>query len=97
MNDRKKWLVYIIHCSDNSLYTGITTDIAKRFAQHKNKKGAKFFYGREPEKIVFVEEGHNRSSASKREFELKQYTRLKKLSLIKKHNQKHWQELKNSD
>jgi len=73
----------MIHCSDDSLYTGITTDIEKRFAQHKNKKGAKYFYGRDPEKIVYLEKGHNRSSAGKREYELKCYSRLKKLALIK--------------
>ena len=76
------WLVYIILCSDSSLYTGITTDIKRRFAEHKNKKGAKYFYGRAPEKIVFLEEGHNRSTASKREYEIKTYTKLKKIILI---------------
>jgi len=73
----------MIQCSDSSLYTGITTDVDKRFAQHKNKKGAKYFYGRVPEKIVFLEHGHDRSSASKRENELKRLTRTKKLALIK--------------
>lgn len=72
----------MIHCSDNSLYTGITTDVEKRFAQHKNKKGAKYFFGRVPEKIVFVETGHNRSSASKRESVLKGYSKSKKWALI---------------
>ena len=72
----------MILCSDESLYTGITTDINKRFAQHKNKTGAKYFYGRTPEKIVFLEEGHNRSTASKREYEIKNYSRIKKLSII---------------
>ncbi len=73
----------MILCSDSSLYTGITTDIQRRFIQHKNKKGAKYFYGREPLNIVFTEEGHNRSSASKREYEIKSYTRLEKKALIK--------------
>ncbi len=78
---KNNWLVYIILCSDESLYTGITTDVDKRFAQHKNKKGAKYFYGRHPEKIVYIEEGYDRSTASQREYELKQYSRIKKLSL----------------
>ena len=82
-SDLNNWLVYMIHCSDNSLYTGITTDIEKRFARHKNKKGAKYFFGREPKEIVFLEKGHNRSSAGKREYELKHYSRLEKLALIK--------------
>ncbi|MCP3849150.1 MAG: GIY-YIG nuclease family protein [Gammaproteobacteria bacterium] len=79
---KNEWQVYIILCSDNTLYTGITTDVEKRFAQHKNKKGAKYFYGRSPEKIVYVERGYNRSEASKREYEIKQLSRKKKLSLI---------------
>ena len=54
----------------------------RRFEQHKNKKGAKYFYGRRPEKIVFLEQGHNRSTASKREYELKNFSRSKKLSII---------------
>jgi putative endonuclease len=82
-NKEKNWLVYIISCSDNSLYTGITTDIEKRFEQHKNKKGAKYFYGREPLEIVFTEQGHDRSSASQREYEIKNYTRAEKIVLIK--------------
>ena len=73
----------MIQCSDQSLYTGITTDVEKRFAQHKSKKGAKYFYGRIPEKIVFLEQGHNRSSASKREIEIKSFSRTKKIALIK--------------
>lgn len=78
----KNWVVYIIHCSDDSLYTGISTDVEKRFAQHKNKKGAKYFYGREPKQIVFQETGHDRSSASKRELEVKSLSRLHKWDLV---------------
>ncbi|MCK5698121.1 MAG: GIY-YIG nuclease family protein [Gammaproteobacteria bacterium] len=72
----------MILCSDDSLYTGITTDLQRRFAQHKNKKGARYFYGREPLKIVFTECANDRSSASKREYEIKHYSRIKKLALI---------------
>jgi putative endonuclease len=79
---KKNWFVYIILCSDNSLYTGITTDINKRFEQHKNKKGAKYFYSRSPRKVIYTEDNHDRSSASKREYEIKQYSRDKKLQLI---------------
>jgi len=72
----------MIHCSDDSYYTGITTDVERRFEQHKNKKGAKYFYGREPKEIVMIESGYDRSSASRREAEIKKYTRTDKLSLI---------------
>jgi len=73
----------MIVCSDNSLYTGITTDLQRRFEQHKNKIGAKYFYGRDPLNIVFTEEGHDHSSAAKREYEIKSYSRLEKIALIK--------------
>ena len=74
----------MIQCSDHSLYTGITTDIAKRFQQHLTGKGAKFFYTCKPLKVVYMEEDHNRSSASQRENELKKLTRKEKLQLIAK-------------
>ena len=82
------WSVYMIQATDGSLYTGITTDVQRRFNEHLNgqkagKKGAKYFQGRKPEKIVYVEEGHDRSSASKREAEIKKLRRDQKLALIK--------------
>ena len=85
------WYVYMIQASDGSLYTGITTDVDRRFQEHLGgnrgakkgtNKGAKYFQGRKPEKIVFVEEGHDRSSASKREAEIKRLRREQKLVLI---------------
>jgi len=79
---QKNWYVYIIMCSDDSLYTGITTDVKRRFTQHKNKTGAKYFYGREPVKIVHIEQGFDRSSASRREYEIKHYSRDKKIKLF---------------
>lgn len=83
INKKKNWLVYMILCSDNSLYTGITTDLKRRFNQHKNKTGAKYFYGRDPLEIVFSEQGHDRSSASQREYEIKTYSRADKIALVK--------------
>ena len=80
---RSSWFDYIIKASDGSLYTGITVDVHRRFQQHLNsKQGAKYFQGRKPEKIVFIESGHNRSSASKREAEIKSFTRDKKLLMV---------------
>lgn len=76
------WSVYIILCSDKSLYTGITTNVTHRFDQHKTHKGAKFFYSRKPLEIVFCESGHTRSSAAKREVAIKQLKRSEKLALI---------------
>jgi putative endonuclease len=76
------WTVYIILCSDNSLYTGITNNLPRRFSQHGNAKGAKYFRGRQPVKVVYTEHGHNRSSASKREIALKQLKHAEKMLLI---------------
>lgn len=78
----KEWKVYIIQCSDGSLYTGITIDVAKRYQQHLSQQGAKYFRAREPEKLVYLESEHDRSSASKREYSIKQLSRKEKLVLI---------------
>lgn len=75
------WAVYIILCSDNSLYTGITNDLRRRFNQHCKAQGAKYFRGRQPVKIVYAEDGHDRSSASKREYGIKRLSHDDKLML----------------
>ena len=77
----KDWLVYMIHCSDDSLYTGITNDLEKRFQQHLEGKGAKYFRGRQPLEVVHVEQGYDRSSASRREAEIKKLTPAQKRAL----------------
>ena len=76
------WQVYIIVCTDNSLYTGITTDIKRRFREHAGVQGAKYFRGRTPDKVVYLEGGHSRSTASKREAAIKKLLRADKLRLI---------------
>lgn len=76
------WQIYIIRCSDGSLYTGITTDIERRLAQHAAGRGAKFFRGRRPEAVVFLEGAHDRSSASRREAAIKRLGRAAKEALI---------------
>lgn len=76
------WQVYIILCSDNTLYTGITTDLQRRFAQHASGRGARYFRGRQPVRVVFQESGHNRSSAGIRELEIKALARADKDILI---------------
>ena len=78
----RNWSLYIIEASDHSYYTGITTDIERRFNQHLDGSGAKFFHGRRPLAVVYREEGHDRSSASQREAEIKKLTRRKKSDLI---------------
>jgi putative endonuclease len=76
------WQVYIILCTDDSLYTGIAKDVIRRFNQHSDKQGAKYFRGRQPRELVYVEIGHDRSSASKREIVIKKLPRLEKLQLL---------------
>jgi putative endonuclease len=76
------WQVYIILCTDNSLYTGITNDIERRLTQHAGSGGAKYFRGRQPERVVYLEEGHTRSTASKREVAIKKLKRVEKIRLI---------------
>lgn len=76
------WSVYIIRCTDGSLYTGITTDVSRRFTQHATQKGAKYFRTRQPLQIIYVESDHNRSSASKRECHIKRLSKSEKLKLI---------------
>ena len=76
------WQVYIIRCSDGTLYTGITLDIQRRLSQHGGRDGAKYFRGRHPEAVVYLECGHSRSTASRREAEIKRLGRAQKLRLI---------------
>jgi putative endonuclease len=76
------WSVYIILCSDSSLYTGISTDVEKRFRQHASQKGAKYFRHCQPLSIVHIEKGHSRSSASCREAAIKKMSHHLKLKLI---------------
>ena len=76
------WLVYIIRCSDNSLYTGITTDCERRFRQHAAGRGARYFRGRQPVQVVYLEHDHCRSSAARREAEIKTMKRADKELLV---------------
>ena len=82
-SDDSGWYVYIIRASDDSLYTGITTDLERRLKQHQTGKGgAKYFRGRKACDFVYTESGHNRSSASIREAQIKKMTRQQKSPLL---------------
>ena len=77
------WTIYIIRCDDNSLYTGVTTDLERRFQEHLGRpRGAKYFNGRKPMEVVYSENGHTRSSAGQREAAIKKLSREEKLHLI---------------
>ena len=78
------WYLYILRCGDGSLYTGITTDVEKRFEAHSSGKGAKYTRGRGPLELVYSEACQDHSHALKREWEIKALPREKKLELIDK-------------
>ncbi len=78
------YFTYIIHCSDDTLYTGITTDLERRLVEHNtsDKKWAKYTKIRRPVTLVYSAVFPNRSEASKREYEIKQMKREEKIKLI---------------
>lgn len=83
----KNYYVYILRCEDNSLYTGITTDVERRFSEHlgKNGKGAKYTKVHKPVKIEKVFSCCGRAEASKLEYKIKRMTKEQKENLIKTH------------
>ena len=82
--EEHKWTVYIIQTKTGKLYTGITTDLKRRFTDHQKQKGARFFRFSDPQNIVYFESQPNRSEASKREASIKKLSRQEKLELIAK-------------
>ncbi|EOR28037.1 excinuclease ABC C subunit domain-containing protein [Clostridium sartagoforme AAU1] len=74
--------VYILKCSDNTLYTGWTTNLEKRLKVHNTGKGAKYTRVRLPVEIVYFEEFEDKKDAMKREYAIKQLSRNEKLKLI---------------
>jgi len=79
------YYIYIIKCADNTLYTGITTDVKRRIEEHNSSKiGAKFTKGRRPVKLVYSKKMKDKSSALKEEYRIKQLSKGEKIKLIKK-------------
>jgi len=77
------YYVYIVRCSDNSLYTGITTDINRRIREHnETKKGAKYTKSRRPVSLVYSALIGDRSSAQKEEYRIKKLSKIKKQKLV---------------
>lgn len=77
----KRWVVYMVRCSDGSLYTGVTTDLKRRLDEHNSGKGAKYTRSRTPVSPVYIELGHDQSSALSREAEIKSLSKEEKESL----------------
>lgn len=78
------WYLYIIRCANSHLYTGVTTDVTRRFAEHQSggPKAAKFLKGKGPLTLMYQETLVDRSSALKREIAVKKLSRLQKLQMI---------------
>ncbi|ELZ31019.1 endonuclease containing a uri domain [Halogeometricum pallidum JCM 14848] len=74
--------VYVLRCSDDSLYTGYTTDVARRVEEHDAGEGAKYTRGRTPVELVHTESYESKSTAMSREYEIKQLSRSQKERLV---------------
>ena len=83
-NEKTFWYVYIIECRDKKLYTGITNNLDRRIKEHNGGYGCKYTLLRRPVNLLYKEEAVSKISALKREAEIKGFSRLKKLALIKK-------------
>jgi putative endonuclease len=79
------WFVYLLHCSDDSYYTGITTDPKRRLQEHNenDKKAAKYTRARRPLKVVYFELCQSRSDAGIREYEIRKLSKIKKIALAR--------------
>ena len=84
MPNETVWMVYILRCSDRTLYTGVTTDPVRRLKQHNAGTGASYTLARLPVTQVYLEQAAGRSEALKREYAIKKLTRIQKLALIRK-------------
>ena len=82
------YYVYILKCRDNTLYTGITTDLENRLKKHNSGVGAKYTRGRTPVELMYYESCLDKSQALKREIAIKKLTRIKKEKLIENFNKK---------
>lgn len=77
----QSWFVYMIRCADDSLYTGCTNHLIRRWRQHCSGRGAKYLRARTPRAVVFVEQHPDRSHACRREYQLKQLSKHRKEAL----------------
>ena len=76
------WVVYMLECADKSLYTGITTNLERRLAEHKAGKGARYTKGRGPFRLVYSETCAGRAEATRRETAIKLLDKAKKRLLF---------------
>ena len=83
-----KAYMYVVRCSDDTLYTGYTTNLTQRIAAHNKGKGAKYTRTRRPVTLLYYETFPSKSEAMKAEYAFKQKTRQQKLAYIAKHTGK---------
>lgn len=80
----ESWYVYVLKCADETLYTGVTTDVARRVEEHNaSQKGAKYTRVRRPVRLAYAEPFPDRSAACVREAAIKKLSREEKLALLK--------------
>ena len=84
----KVWVVYILRCSDESLYTGMTNNIERRFAAHSQGTSAKYTHSRRPVKLMTTSAKMERSEAMRLEIKIKKLPRAKKIAALEKHARK---------
>ncbi len=82
----KPWYLYLIECQDGSIYTGITVDVAARYAAHENGTGARYTRSHPPVCLLAVMELPDRSAASKAEYAVKQLPAIEKQAWVKQAN-----------
>ena len=85
------WYVYILHCADGTLYTGITVDLERRLQEHNgdNTLGARYTRIRRPVTLAYFESADSRATAASREAAIKKLNRGQKLQLIQLHERRH--------
>ena len=82
----RPWFLYVVHCSDGTLYTGVTTDIGRRIHEHKTgSRGAKYTKTRRPVRLIYRVGFENRSTAQRAEHKFKKLTRKQKNEVINEH------------
>ncbi len=78
-----RWHLYLLKCGDGTLYTGITTDLPRRLSEHNNGTASRYTRSRLPVKLIYQESCRDRSSALKKEYEIKALSRKDKEEYVK--------------
>ncbi len=83
--ETKTWFVYLLQCQDNSVYTGITNDIAKRMKMHAQGKGSKYVASKRFRRLLYTIQAADKVDAAKIEYKIKQLTRNNKIDFFRNH------------